>query len=49
MNNARNSSLRYIKCYFYNFFEKTFIQKNSYLVYWQCNNSSIYKILHLQN
>lgn len=49
MSNAQDSSARYTKHYLYNFFKKTFVQKNGYLLYCQCNNSFMYKISYPQD
>lgn len=46
--NFWNSLLNYTKYYCQDFFKKTFIQKNGYKLYHQCNNDSIYKIPYSQ-
>lgn len=42
MSNAKDGPLKCIKRYFYKFFERTIIQKNDYLLYWQYNNNYNY-------
>ena len=49
ISNVQNSLIKCIKRYLCNFFEKTSIQKNGYLLYRQRNNSSTHKISYLQD